>query len=145
MNRIGFDQRKHPYQLQLRIASGFDMNGLQNRSSSSINFLKGIITKYNTDEDQISTTIKEYIASDDELKELYSFFTYDAIEKFEKMSESEKSQYDIGYYDNANLLYIMIGGDGRVTDGHRHGIYSNDPIDMALEWIHKMLPFESLP
>ena len=145
MNRIGFDQRKHPYQLQLRIASGFDMNGLQNRSSTSINFLKGIITKYNTDEDQISTTIKEYIASDDELKELYSFFTYDTIEEFENMSEDEISQYDIGYYDNANLLFIMVGAEGRVTDGHRHGIYSNDPIEMALRWTYKLMPFGSLP
>lgn len=143
MSRIGFDGKKHPYQLSLRIASGFDLHGLQNTSSLNINFLKGIITDYHTDDDQINTAIREYIASDDELKELYSFFTFDAIEKFNAMSESEKSMYDIGYYDNANLLYLMIGGDGQVSDGHRHGIYSNDPIHLVLEWMDKILPFEA--
>ena len=143
MSRIGFDKEKHPYQLQLRIASGFDIHGLQNSSSVNINFLKGIITDYHTDDDQIKTNIQEYIASDDEMKDLYSFFTFDALEKFDAMPESEKSQYDIGYYDNANLLFLMICGDGRVTDGHRHGVYSNDPIHMALEWMDKILPFDA--
>ncbi len=129
--------------MHLRIASGFDIHGLQNSSSVNINFLKGIITDYHTDDDQINTTIREYIASDDELKELYSFFTFEAIEKFEAMLESEKSKYDIWYYDNANLLYLLISGDGRVIDGHRHGIYSNDPIHMALQWMYKILPFDA--
>ena len=62
----------------------------------------------------LKTTIREYVASDDDLKELYSFFTMDALEKFEAMPESELGQYMTGYYDWAALRYLMISGDGRV-------------------------------
>ena len=50
---------------------------------------EGKITNYDTNIEKASTEIKEYIVSDDELRVLYSFFTLEAIEKFEAMSESE--------------------------------------------------------
>ena len=141
MSRTGFDQKKHPYQLQLRICSFLDIEGIQNKSSVTINFEEGRITNYHTDDAQISTTIREYIASDDELKELYSFFTLDELEKFEAMPEHEKSQYETGYYDCAYLRYFLIGEGNHVSDGMRSRIYRNDPIDMALKWIRKTTTF----
>ena len=89
----------------------------------------------------ISTTIKECVVSDDDLKELYNVLTIDAVEEFEATPESELSQYITGYYDWAALRYLMICGDGRVSDGVRHNIYSNDPIEMIVEWMQKTAPF----
>ena len=54
---IGFDKEIHPYQLQLRICTFPDLEGIQNRSSITVNLEEGRITIYHTDEDQISTTI----------------------------------------------------------------------------------------
>lgn len=73
MSRAGFNERIHPYQLQLRICEGFDFQGIQNKGSVTLDFQEGKITNYHTDEDMVSTTIREYAASDDDLKELYSF------------------------------------------------------------------------
>ena len=142
MSRAGFDKRIHPFQLQLRVCSFLDLQGVENKSSATINFKEGSITSYHTDDLQISTTIREYIVSDDELKELYSFFTLEALEKFEAMPEQEKSQFETGYYDCAYLRYLLISDGGCVSDGKRIWIYSNDPIIMCLDWIHKIAPFE---
>jgi len=142
MSRVGFDKRIHPFQLQLRVCSLLDLQGVENKSSVIINFKEGRITSYHTDDPQISTTIREYIVSDDELKELYSLFTLEALEKFEAMPEQEKSQYQTGYYDWANLRYLLISDGGCVSDGKRTWIYSNDPIIMSLEWMNKIVPFE---
>ena len=90
----------------------------------------------------ISTTINECVARDDELIRLYSFFTLDALETFEATPESELSQYMTGYYDWADLRYLMISGDCRVSDGVRHYIYSNDPIEMVVKWMRKTAPFK---
>ena len=133
MSRIGFDQKIHPYQLQLRICSIFDVGGLGKKSSITIDFQNGRIANYRTDKDQINTRIQEYVASDDELKELYDFFTLEAIEDFEDMTADEKTKYDIGYYDCASLYYYMICGEGQITDGTRHGVYSNDPIEINVQ------------
>lgn len=141
MSRIGFDKGIHPYQLQLRICSFPDTQGIQNRNSVTLNLQEGRITSYYTDEDQVSTAIKEYVASDDELKELYDFLTVDAIEQFKAMPDSEKSQYEIGYYDWASLRYLMVSKDGQISDGSRHRVYSNDPIEMAIQWMRKTSPF----
>lgn len=73
LSRIGFDKKKHPFQLQLRICLFPDWEGSRNRSSVIIDLQNGKITNYQTDKDQINTTIKEYVASNKELKELYSF------------------------------------------------------------------------
>ena len=141
MSRIGFDKKIHPYQLQVRICSAPDFQGIQNRGGVTLDLREGRITNYHTDEDMISTKIQECIAGDDDLKELYSFFTLDAIETFEATPESELRQYMTGYYDWADLRYLMISEDGRVSDGVRHYIYSNDPIEMAIEWMRKTAPF----
>ena len=142
MSRIGFDKRIHPYQLQLRLCVLYDPEGIQNRGGVTLDFREGRITNYHTNEDMISTKIQECVAGDDDLKELYSFFTLDAIETFEEMPDDELSQYMRGYYDCANLRYLMISGDGRVSDGVRHYIFSNDPIEMAVEWMRKIAPFK---
>ena len=141
MSRSGFNHKIHPYLLQLRMCRGLDLEGIQNRSSVSINLREGKITNYNTNDAQVSTNIREYTVNDDELRELYSFFTLDAIQKFENMSESENRQYMRGYYDWAILRYLLICEGGRISDGVRHTIYSNDPIEMVLKWMHKTLPF----
>ena len=138
MSRIGFDRKIHPYQLQLRICSVPDAAGLQNKSGTTIDFLNGKIIDYHIDEDQINTRITAYTASDNELEELYGFFTLDAVEKFEAMPESEKEPYYTGYFDNASLFYLMIGGDGRILDGKRHYIFSNDPIEKVFAWMRKI-------
>ena len=142
MNRRGFDKMIHPRQLQLRMCIGFDYQGLQNDSSVTIDFETGRITNYHTNDNQISTSIREYVASDEELKELYGFFTMDSIKKFEAMQESELRQYGTGYYDVAFLRYIMISEEGIVADGRRSYIYSNDPIEMVMMWMHRVLPFD---
>ena len=133
MCRIGFDKIIHPYQLQLRLCAFPDSEGIQNRSGVTLDLREGTIKNYNTSENLFRTTIREYIASDDELKELYSFLTMDAIKEFETMPESKIFQYKTGYYDWAPLRYLMISGDGRISDGVRHDIYSNGPIKMAIE------------
>lgn len=142
MSRKGFDKRIHPYQLHLRICVFPDLEGFQNKGSVTLDFHEGKIKKYNTGDNLLKTTIREYIASDEELKELYNFFTLDAVEKFEAMPESELSQYVTGYYDWASLRYLMTRGDGQVSDGVRHHIYTNDPIRMAIEWMRKTAPFK---
>lgn len=143
MNRVGFDKRIHPHRLQLRCCMAFDIQGIQNESSVTLNLQEGIITNYHTDSEQVSTTIREYIACDDELKELYSFLTLDAIEKFEAMPTSEICQYETGYYDElSSLRYLLISEGGRVSDGTRRRIYSNDPINMAIRWMFKTVPFK---
>ncbi len=139
MSRIGYDNRKHPYQLQLRMCEGLDYQGLENISSLTLNLQEGIIIKYHTDKDMINTLIREYHASDEELQELYGFLTMDSIKEFESMSSKEKEKYATGYYDCANLKYFLIGPDGIITDGTRHGIYSNDPIEMSIRWIKNII------
>ena len=134
--------RIHPYQLQVRICSATDLQGIQNRSGVTLDLREGIIKNYNTEENLFRTKISEYIASDEELKELYSFFTLDSIERFEATPETELSQYMTGYYDWADLRYFMISGDGRVSDGVWHYIYSNDPITMVIRWMRKTVPFK---
>lgn len=59
MSRIGFDQKIHPYQLQLRICAFPDIQGLQNRSSVTLDLQEGKITNYNTEENMFRTTIRE--------------------------------------------------------------------------------------
>lgn len=140
MNRIGFDNRIHPYQLQLRVCSMLDPQGLQNKESTTINFQEGKITKYHTADNQISTAINEYVASDEELKDLYEFFTLEALAKFESMPESEKDRYATGYYDCATLLYLLFSEEGPISDGKRNYVYTNDPIEMALRWISRTMP-----
>ena len=142
MNRIGFDINKHPFQLQLRICLFSDLQGIQTKDSVTLNFQEGTITNYHTDKNQVNTTINEYTASDDELKELYGFFTLDAIEKFEALPENELRQYYIGYYDWASLRYLLISKDGQVRDGVRYSIYSNDPIELAIKWMSEVSPFD---
>ena len=142
MSRIGFDKRIHPYQLQLRLCVLYDPEGIQNKGGVTLDLREGKITNYNTEENIFRTKINEYIVSDDELKELYDFFTLEAIKTFEVTPESELSQYMTGYYDWAALRYLMICGDGRVSDGVRHNIYSNDPIKMTVEWMRKTAPFK---
>lgn len=142
MSRNGFNPKIHPYQLQLRVSPFGDSQGLRNRSSITIDLQNGKIKEYNTDEEQISTTIREYAASDDELKELYDFLTIDTIEKFEALSDSDLRQYQTGYYDAAELRYFLIGGDGRISDGVRHHIYSVDPIAMSMDWLRRIVPFD---
>lgn len=142
MSRVGFDKRIHPFQLQLRVCSFLDSEGIENKSSVTVNFKEGRITSYHTDDPQISTNIREYIVSDDELKELYSFFTLQVLEKFETLPEEDIRQYQTGYYDCDYLRYLLISEGGCVSDGKRTWIYSNDPIIMVLEWIHKVWPFE---
>lgn len=144
MSRIGFSQKIHHYQLQLRICSILDVGGLRNESSITIDFQQGRITNYHTDKDQVNTRIQEYVASDDELQELYDFFTLKAVEEFEDMPEHEKNKYKIGYYDCASLYYFMICGKGQIANGTRHDVYSNDPIQMAFEWMRRILPFDLL-
>ena len=70
------------------------------------------------------------------------FYTLEAIKTFEETPESELSQYMTGYYDWADLRYLMISGDGRVSDGVRHYIYSNDPIEMVVKWMKRIVPFK---
>ena len=140
MSRIGYDQKIHPYYLQLRLVSIMDPQGVQNKSSITLNLQDGKIIRNHTDENQMTTMIKEYIVGDDDLKELYSFFTLNAIKEFEAMPESVMKQYEIGYYDEVSLRYFLICGDGRISDGKRHRIYSSDPINMVIEWIHKTAP-----
>ena len=142
MCRIGFDKKIHPYQLQLRLCAFPDLEGIQNRSGVTLDLREGTIKNYNTTENIFRTTIREYIASDDELKELYSFLTMDAIKEFEAMTESEIYQYETGYYDWASLRYLMISAEGRISDGVRHHIYSNDPIEMAMKWMRRTVPFK---
>lgn len=141
MSRIGYDKRKHPYELQLRIGAGLDYQGLENKSCLSLNLQEGKITEYHTDEDMIKTEIREYIASDEELEELYSFLTMEAIEEFESMLGTKNEQYATGYYDCAVLKYFLIGPDGKIADGSRGGIYSNDPINMTCEWVRRIFPY----
>ncbi len=142
MSRIGFDQEVHPLQLQLRVCSFPDIQGIANRCSVTLNLQDGTIRNYHTDEEQISTITREYTASDSELKELYSFLTLADIDNFEALPDAELSQYETGYYDWAALRYILIAEEGKMSDGIRHRIYSNDPIEMALEWMRKVLPFD---
>ena len=142
MSRIGFDKKIHPYQLQLRLCTFPDPIGIQNKTGVTLDFREGKIINYHTDEDMISTIIKECVVSDDDLKELYTIFTIDAVEEFEAIPESELSKYMTGYYDWPALRYPMICGDGRVSDGVRHNIYSNDPIKMTIEWMQKTAPFK---
>ncbi len=129
MSRIGYSDRKHPYELQLRIGDGLDYQGLENKSCLSLNLQEG------------KTEIREYIASNEELEELYSFLTMEAIEEFESMSGTKKEQYATGYYDCAVLKYFLIGPDGKIADGSRGGIYSNDPINMTCEWVRRIFPY----
>ena len=138
LSRIGFDKYIHPYLLQLRVCSFLDPQGIMNRDSTTLNLQEGIITEYLTDEDQIETKISEYVASDDDLKELYSFFTLDAVNDFEKMDDEELSKYETGYFDCANLHYLLLSGDDCAQDGVRHRIYSNDPINRVIVWINKI-------
>ena len=140
MSRIGFDEKIHPYELQLRTSSLMDPGGLRNRDCLILNLREGRVTQYNTDKFQINTAIREYVASDDELKELYCFFTFDAIERFENMAYSEISRYEIGYYDFASLQYLILGENGRISDGRRTRVWSIDPIEMAIEWMHNTAP-----
>ena len=142
MSRIGFDSIIHPYQLQLRVCSILDPDGIQNSSCDVIDFREGRVTEYNTDDEKVSTIIREYIASDDELKELYAFFTLKAIKEFEAMSDDYKRQYEIGYYDCAYLRYLLIGEDGQLSDGVRRRVYSIDPIHLVYRWMRKISPFE---
>ena len=116
-----------------------DPEGIENSSSTSVDFKEGIITEYQTDGAQVSTLIRKYVATDVEMKELYSFFTLDTIEAFETMPEHEKAQFRTGYYDCATLRYFLISEDGLFADGVRHWIYSNDPIDKVCRWIHNIL------
>ena len=142
MSRIGFDKKIHPYQLQLRLCTLPDLKGIQNKTGITLDFREGKIINYHTDEDMISTTIKECVVGDADLKELYTILTIDAVEEFEATPESELSQYMTGYYDWAALRYLMICGDGRISDGVRHNIYSNDPIKMTVERMRKTAPFK---
>lgn len=138
MGRIGFDPKVHPYQIQLRVYGFPDYQGIRNQGSETLDFQKGKIISYHTDSEQIGTTIREFVASDEDLKELYHFFTLDALKAFEAVPIDEHSAYECGYYDWADLRYLLIAADGRVSDGQRYRIYSNDPIEMAIEWMHKV-------
>lgn len=120
LGRIGYDHKIHPSQLQLRCCSFHDPQGIQNRSSVTLNLKEGIITNYYTEENRINTKIRECIASDDNLAELYSFFTLDAIEKFEKIPGKELESYATGYYDLSSLRYFLIRENGSISDGVRH-------------------------
>lgn len=102
--------------------------------------MEGKVVSYHVDQDQNSTTIREYIASNSELEQLYDFLTLEAIERFEMMPTSEKSAFACGYYDCADLRYLLIASEDRISDGSRHGIYSNDPINMAIKWTHSVTP-----
>ena len=140
MSRIGFNPKIHPYQIQLRMCSFPDYQGIRNLDSETLDFQKGKIISYHTDRDQIGTTIREFVASDEDLKELYRFFTLDALKAFEAISTDEHSDNKRSYYDWADLRYLLIAAEGKILDGQRHHIYSNDPIEMAIEWMHKVTP-----
>ena len=138
--RIGFDPKIHPYQIQLRVCCFPDYQGIRSQDSETLDLQKGKIISYHTDSEQIGTTIREFVASDEDLTELYRFFTLDELKAFEAVPIDEHSSYERGYYDWADLRYLLIAADGRVSDGQRHRIYSNDPIQMAIEWMHKVTP-----
>lgn len=142
MNRIGFDQKQHPRQIQLRFCSLLDLQGLKNRASVTIDLQEGTITNYFTSDEGTSTRIKKYVACDSEIKELYEFFTMNNIQKFKDMSEGDKQLFNTGYHDEAILRYVLITCDGRVLDGVRYHIYSNDPVEQVLKWMGKILPYD---
>lgn len=73
------------------------------------------------------------------MEALYHFFTLDALKAFEAVPIDEHSPYECGYYDWADLRYLLIAADGRVSDGKRHCIFSNDPIEMVIRWMHKVV------
>ena len=140
MYRNGFDENSHPFQLQMRICGFPDYQGLQNKKSVTLDLSTGKIISYHTGKAEKTTVIREYIADEDDLKELYSFLTLDAIKKFEALPDSEKDKNVHGYYDWADLRYLLIAAEGRVSDGKRHYIFSNDPIQKAIDWMHKVTP-----
>ncbi len=142
MIRIGYDKKIHPYQLQLRICSFPDYDGLGCRNTVTVDFKEGRIKNYQTSKDMANTTIKEYTATDKELTDLYRFFTWEAIERFEATYESRRIEDSIGYYDWAELRYLVISEDGQISDGVRIWIFRKDPIHRALNWLLKVVPFE---
>ena len=141
MARIGFDQKIHPCQLQLRTCSMLDPQGIQNNCCLVFDLMNGIIKNYHTADNQFSTSVREYICRDDELKEVYELFTLDAIATFEALPEEEISQYETGYYDCASLRYLLIGGEGQILDGARSRIYTNDPIEIVRKWMIRVSGF----
>ena len=73
LTRIGFDRKIHPYQLQLWLYSFLDILGIQSGDSVILDLRKGVISFCHTDRYEAVTTIREYVASDDGLIELYDF------------------------------------------------------------------------
>ena len=142
LTRIGFDRKIHPYQLQLWLCSFLDILGIQSGDSVILDFRKGVISFCHTDRYEAVTTIREYVASDDDLIELYGFFKFNAIESFEDMPDSEITPYETGYYDCMSLQYLVLSEDGRASGEMRRCIYSNDPIEMAAQWLERTAPFD---
>lgn len=140
MGRIGYDKKVHPFVLQLQLCNAMYLKGLESTNSISINFQDGIIITYRTDNKQNATMIEDYATRDDEMKELYGFFTLDALKGFEAIPEDEIKQYEVGCYDNSMLRYSIICGDGQTLSGKRTRIYNNDPINMIKEWIRRVVP-----
>ena len=108
--------------------------------SVEINNAQIVIRDYCFDTNLVNS--KYYEINDENMSRLLSFFSIEQIEDFLLLDNDELEKYETGYREFYGIRYHIFLYNQRppIMNGNLRWYYSNNPMEMVLQWIRGTLP-----
>ena len=139
----GFDYEKYIWQIQFHPVHSFPGKYSYN---TTIDYLKRVLIIRRTNADTKRTKTKEIKLMDNSrFEELLRLSEISKIREFERKSDDELRNLDMGYRDGWKLHYCYFTHDDPpMTEGVLGTVYKGNPIEGIDKWIHQYATYDEV-